>query len=251
MRLLKIDDHGKLTLTDELPEPVPPYAILSHTWGADKDEVSFSDIKSGHGKDKSGAGKISFCATRARKDGLHYIWVDTCCIDKANLTELSENITSMFRWYRDAVKCYVYLSDVSVSDSSESQIQQSWELAFRSSRWFSRGWTLQELIAPKSVEFFSREETLIGNKSSLERQIHETTGIPIAALRGVPLSQFTVEERMRWAMKRQTKKKEDRAYCLLGIFNVFLPLIYGEGDHAFTRLQQAVGSVLEGDSLHY
>lgn len=155
----------------------------------------------------------------------------------------------MFRWYRKAVKCYVYLSDVSVGDEDEDHTKRTWELAFRNSRWFTRGWTLQELLAPASVEFFSQEGERLGDKNILEQQIYEVTGIPIAALRGTPLSQFSVDERMRWAAKRNTTKKEDKAYCLLGIFGVFMPLIYGEGEHAFVRLRKKMDRPLRSESF--
>ncbi|OAP63059.1 hypothetical protein AYL99_02286 [Fonsecaea erecta] len=241
MRLLKFDDHGELSLTKDLIDNIPRYAILSHTWGADDEEVTFNDLKYGSSQRKAGYEKIHFCGEQAQKDGLQYFWVDTCCIDKANHAELAEAIVSMYRWYRDAEKCYVYLADVSVEVvDKNSQPQRTWEADFRRSRWFTRGWTLQELLAPKTVEFFSRERKWLGDKHTLERLIHETTEIPLTALRGVPLLTFSVEERMRWAAKRDTKRKEDKAYCLLGIFNVFMPPIYGEGDHAFIRLQSEI-----------
>ncbi|KIX02910.1 uncharacterized protein Z518_08853 [Rhinocladiella mackenziei CBS 650.93] len=216
--------------------------ILSHTWGADEDEVTFNDLYSGSGKNKAGYTKIQFCGQQARKNGLQYFWVDTCCINKANLTELAEAITSMFRWYRDAAKCYVYLSDVSVynNDHSHPPQQWPWESAFRKSRWFTRGWTLQELLAPKSVEFFSREGERLGDRNLLEQVIHEITDIPISALRGTPMSHFSDDEKIRWAAKRHTKKIEDKAYCLLGIFGVFMSLRYGEGDNAFSRLEKKI-----------
>lgn len=241
MRLLKADNHGELSLTEELFENVPRYAILSHTWGADADEVTFNDLKVGTGKSKAGYRKLHFCRKQAEKDGLQYFWVDTCCIDKANHVELSEAITSMFHWYRNAVKCYVYLADVSAPRiDRKHQTQLTWEPAFRSSRWFRRGWTLQELLAPRSVEFFSREEEPLGDKGMLEQQLHEITGIPESALHGDSLSDFSVGERMRWAANRDTKKKEDRAYCLLGIFDVSMSLRYGEGERAFVRLENKV-----------
>ncbi|KAI9870748.1 MAG: Vegetative incompatibility protein HET-E-1, partial [Watsoniomyces obsoletus] len=141
----------------------------------------------GAGKGKAGYGKIQFCGDQARKDQLQHFWVDTCCIDKTNHVELPEAITSMFRWYRNAVKCYVYLSDVSARKRDKNdQTRRTWEPAFRNSRWFTRGWTLQELLAPKSVRFFSREGDLLGDKMMLEQQIHEITGVPITALRGKP-----------------------------------------------------------------
>jgi Heterokaryon incompatibility protein (HET) len=241
MRLLELDNRGELSLTKDFIDDAPSYAILSHTWSADEDEVTFNDLENGSGKSKVGYAKLQFCGKQARKDSIKHFWVDTCCINKANHAELSEAITSMFRWYRDAVKCYVYLSDVSVHQrKNNGKTQRTWESAFRISRWFTRGWTLQELLAPKSVEFFSREEELLGNREMLEQQIHKITGIPTTALQGNPLSHFSVEERMRWAAKRDTKKKEDKAYCLLGIFEVFMPLMYGEGENAFNRLKEEI-----------
>ena len=241
MRLLKRGPRGGVVLTEDLVHALPAYAILSHTWVADVAEVSFDDIKKRHGKKKIGYGKIRFCKRQARKDDLQHFWVDTCCINKANHAELSEAITSMFRWYRGAAKCYVYLSDVSASNTNNVSTQPSWEAALRKSRWFKRGWTLQELLAPASVEFFSQEGICLGNKRTLEQLIHEITTIPIAALRGEPLSQFPVDERLRWSTGRNTKKLEDKAYCLLGIFDIFLPLMYGEGENAFRRLKEEVG----------
>ena len=241
MRLLKADSHGELSLTNDLVDDIPPYAILSHTWGADDDEVTFDDLQNGLGKSKAGHAKLQFCGKQARKDDLHYFWVDTCCINKANNTELAEAIISMFRWYRQAVKCYVYLSDVSTrSFERDNQTWRTWEFAFRRSRWFTRGWTLQELLAPQSVEFYSREQDLLGDKKKLEQDIHDITGIPITALGGSSLSGYSVDERMRWAAGRNTKREEDRAYCLLGIFDVFMPLMYGEGENAFIRLKDEV-----------
>jgi Heterokaryon incompatibility protein (HET) len=241
MRLLKLGSRGELSLTKDSLDDIPPYVILSHTWGADNDEVTFDDLKNGLGKSKAGYRKIQFCAKQARKDGIQFVWVDTCCINKANHVELSEAITSMFRWYRNAVKCYVYLSDVSARKRDNSgQTQRTWVSAFRRSRWFTRGWTLQELLAPKSVEFFSQEEDFLGDKRTLVQEIYKITKIPITALHGSPLSHFSVTERMRWAENRDTKKKEDKAYCLLGIFDVFMPLIYGEEDNAFIRLKEEI-----------
>lgn len=254
MRLLKFGSHGELSLTKDLIEDIPPYAILSHTWGADDDELTFNDLKDGAGKSKVGYEKIQFCGEQAQKDGLQYFWVDTCCIDKANHAELAEAIVSMYHWYLSAEKCYVYLVDVSVGIVDKSNLtERTWELDFRKSRWLTRGWTLQELLAPKSVEFFSREREWLGDKHTLERVIHETTEIPLMALRGAPLPNFSVEERMRWAAKRHTKRTEDKAYCLLGIFNVFMSPIYGEGANAFIRLRGEIdrlsGSNVDSNKL--
>ncbi|KAH7077596.1 hypothetical protein BKA63DRAFT_508568 [Paraphoma chrysanthemicola] len=153
----------------------------------------------------------------------------------------------MFRWYQNAARCYVYLSDVSDGISSrDNEPSRSWKLEFRRSRWFTRGWTLQELIAPSTVEFFSEEGTFFGNKQSLEQTLHEITGISLDALRGHSLSQFSKDERLAWAAKRSTKREEDTAYCLLGIFGVFMPLIYGEGrGNAMNRLEEYIDKNLK------
>jgi hypothetical protein len=230
MRLLAYNNDGEFSLTEFFGDDIPEqYAILSHRWGPE--EVTLADLTDGTGKKMAGYSKIQFCGEQARRDGLQYFWVDTCCIDKSNAVELQEAITSMFRWYQNAVKCYVYLSDVSTAKRKRSTSLSAcdWESAFRASRWFTRGWTLQELLAPSSVEFFSQEGKLLGNKKNLEQQIHETTGIAVSAIRGAPLSHFGVKERLLWAENRQTTREEDKAYSLLGIFNVYMPLIYGEG----------------------
>jgi ankyrin repeat protein len=242
MRLLKLRDNDELSLAEFFGNDIPPYAILSHTWGADHDEVTFKDLVDGAGKSKAGYNKILFCGKQAAKNGLDYFWVDTCCIDKSSSAELTEALNSMFRWYQNADRCYVYLSDVSVNSSVEDEeFTRRWKPAFRRSRWFNRGWTLQELIAPTSVEFFSKEEQRLSDKQSLEQTLHEITGIAIQALRGSPLSEFDVDERMSWAAKRKTKREEDEAYSLLGIFDIHMPLIYGEGrKKALARLQKQV-----------
>ncbi|KAI9770814.1 MAG: hypothetical protein M1839_003040 [Geoglossum umbratile] len=250
MRLLLRSNTGEFSLTKNFvgDNNIPPYAILSHTWGADAEEVTFEDLTNGTGKDKSGYEKIRFCGEQARQDDLQYFWIDTCCINKADFTELSESINSMFRWYQNAAKCYAYLSDVSTTKRKRSNqfSQLTWEPAFRESRWFTRGWTLQELLAPSSVEFFSREGKRLGDKRFLERQIHEITGIGILALRGGPLFQFAVNERLSWAANRETMRKEDRVYSLLGIFEVCMPLIYGEGEEsALKRLKKEINKPLE------
>ena len=243
MHLLELKSPGEFSLTKDLIDNIPPYVILSHTWGEDDEEVTFQDLVQDVGKSKAGYRKIRFCEEQAARDGLQYIWVDTCCIDKSNNTELSEAINSMFRWYRQATKCYVYLSDVSTDNSDKNDQSSGFigESAFRKSRWFTRGWTLQELIAPVSVEFFSREGKRLGDKKSLEQQVHEITGIPISAFQGSHLSYFSVSERISWAENRETKRKEDKAYSLMGIFNIHMPLIYGEGgEEAFIRLRDEI-----------
>jgi hypothetical protein len=251
MRLLELKNHGEFSLTKDLIDKIPPYAILSHTWGADTDEVTFRDLMDGTGRSKPGYDKIQFCGEQVRRDDLQYFWVDTCCIDKSNSAELSEAINSMFRWYRSAAKCYVYLSDVSRPAFDANKFNQlPWESAFRKSRWFTRGWTLQELIAPTSAEFFSKNWEQLGNKTSLERHVHEITGIPVKALEGSLLSDFSVTERMSWAGRRQTTREEDKAYSLLGIFDVHMPLIYGEGrENALKRLREEIDKASKGKSF--
>lgn len=242
MRLLKVDKNGEFsTLTDDIVGDTPSYAILSHTWDEDHEEISFKDLKTGPRTDKAGYRKLKFCAEQAARDELRFIWVDTCCIDKSNNTEVSEAINSMFRWYQRAVRCYVYLPDVQRDGGDSNNSIQLWEPQFRKSRWFTRGWTLQELLAPSSVEFFDTCGNKLGDKRYLERQLHEITGISVQALRGTALSKFAVSERLSWAETRQTKREEDKAYSLLGIFNIHIPLIYGEGmNNAFKRLKEEI-----------
>lgn len=158
----------------------------------------------------------------------------------------------MFRYYQNAVKCYVYLSDVSVRAQGGQSDHIEWESAFRNSRWFKRGWTLQELLAPKIVIFYSLEHVRLGGRKSLEPQIADITGIAAEALRGRKLSDFSIEERYLWAKPRETTEEEDMAYWLLGIFDVFLPPIYGEGrSSAMKRLDKEVREFLNaGPQLH-
>jgi hypothetical protein len=241
MRLLQHSESGELSIHSFDDGNIPSYAILSHTWGADEDEVTFADLQTGDGKTKSGYKKILFCGKRARQDGLKHFWIDTCCINKNDKAELAFAIRSMFRWYRNAASCYVYLSDVSKRKgrACDRDNELSWEPAFRSSRWFTRGWTLQELLAPATVEFFSREGESLGNKTSLQAMIREKTSIPSEVLNGAPISKCSVNERLRWAEGRMTGRDEDRAYCLQGILDVELAPVYGEGEAgAFDRLKR-------------
>jgi archaellum biogenesis ATPase FlaH len=245
MRLLQCSGDDEFSLTEDFgnEDDIPSYAILSHTWGADGDEVTFEDLAGGTGKAKPGYEKIRFCGEQTHHDSLKYFWVDTCCIDKTDKAELSKAIQSMFRWYRNAARCYVYLPDVSAPllGTYEKTNPPLWESQFRMSKWFTRGWTLQELLAPSSVEFFSREGRWLGDKRSLREQIHKITNIPYAAIEGAPLSQFTVNERLQWKEHRETKHEEDGAYSLLGIFNVYLAPLYGErAVGAFRRLMDEI-----------
>jgi hypothetical protein len=211
----------------------PPYAILSHTWG--DDEVSFQDIQSESCHTKAGYEKIQQCCKLAAEDGFEYAWVDTCCIDKMSSAELSEAINSMFRWYEHSEVCYVYLSDV----PSEEDPQKA-ASAFSRSRWFTRGWTLQEIIAPSNVIFYGRDWEEVGTKSTLLSTISEITGIHADVLAGGDLETFSIAQRMSWASTRDTSRMEDLAYCLMGLFSVHMPMIYGEGKRAFIRLQEEI-----------
>lgn len=242
MRLLQIGPKGELVFTKDLihdKDDIPPYAILSHTSANDPDdEVTYKDIKKQRGEAKPGYQKLLFCKEQAERDGLAHFWVDTCCIDKTNAAELTESINSMFRWYQQAEKCYVFLSDVSSGRTNQHELSRaSWKKEFRASKWFTRGWTLQELIAPCVVEFFSSDQQLLGDKHSLGQTVYEVTGIPMGILEGKPLSTCSVDERIAWAKRRTTSKKEDRAYSLLGLLSMSMAVIYGEGEEAaFDRL---------------
>jgi hypothetical protein len=248
MRLLERLSSGDFKVVSVIDENPPPYAILSHTW-TEGQEITSNELVAGTGKDKTGYDKLRFCGGRAAADGLQYFWVDTCCIDKSISHELSTAINSMFRWYQRASKCYVYLSDVVVPDevADAEAFRITWAEAFRRSRWFTRGWTLQELLAPPCVEFFSKNGKRLGSRISLEQEIHEITKIATGALQSQSLAEFSVEERMSWAAQRTTTLKEDKVYCLLGIFGVFLSLIYGEGEaYAAVRLREEIERRQEG-----
>jgi hypothetical protein len=212
--------------------------------------VTFEDLQNGTGTKKAGSNKIRFCGEQARRDGLQYFWVDTCCINKSSSAELSEAINSMFCWYRESTKCYIYLLDVLRTAVNTDDLV--WESAFRKSRWFTRGWTLQELIAPISVEFFLKEGELLGDKSILEQHVCEITGIPAKALQGSPLPNFSIAERMSWAEQRKTTCEEDKAYSLLGIFDISIPVIYSEGrEKALKRLREEIDKASKGKSFFF
>ena len=242
MRLL---NTASITLREFLGEAVPPYAILSHTW--EREEVLLADIQSGTASSKQGYSKLIGCCQKAAQHGFEWVWIDTCCIDKTSSAELSEAINSMYQWYESAAICYAYLQDVSVAlakpGDGGTQSSKTAKLAvtdFGQSRWFTRGWTLQELIAPKVVEFYTSEWGEIGTKSSLATALSARTTIPKRILSGEALVSCSVAERMSWASTRQTTRLEDMAYCLLGLFDVNMPLMYGEGRKAFLRLQEQI-----------
>lgn len=239
MRLIKVDTFE---LEEFMDHRSTRYAILSHTWG--QKEVTFADMQRGlpHAEAMPSFEKIRGACRQAAIDGFKFVWVDTCCIDKSSSAELSEAINSMFRWYKDAAICYAYLPDVvEVGEGFEAESQ------FRKSRWFTRGWTLQELLAPKKVIFYSREWVELGSKKKFGTMISEVTGIDSAALITFNVTRFSVAERMSWASVRVTTRPEDIAYCLLGLFGVNMSLLYGEGERAFIRLEE---TILESSDDH-
>ncbi|KAI0412894.1 hypothetical protein F5X98DRAFT_353603 [Xylaria grammica] len=244
---MRLINATTLRLEEFLDYEAPCYAILSHTWGEDREELSFRDMQEGI-IDRYSLGSIKLHGTcrQAEKDGLGYVWIDTCCIDKTNLVELSEAINSMFRWYKRASVCYAYLSDVPSND-----VPRSHGSRFRTSRWFRRGWTLQELLAPKNLRFYDSEWQNLGTKGSMWAIVNEITGIPRNFLLGIAeLHAAGVAQRMSWAAQRDTKRREDLAYCLLGIFDVTMPMIYGEGgNQAFFRLQEQIMKISRDDSI--
>lgn len=238
---------------EDFQKDIPEYAILSHTWGPPAEEVTFQDMdmaKRQNTKLKKGFRKIELCAGQARTDNINYCWVDTCCIDKSSSAELSEAINSMFAWYRKSAVCYVYLIDVDTDDASIDTIDQ-----FAKANWFRRGWTLQELIAPRIRVFFDANWGRIwtlGEASTLgvttaagfeflprerlkpqenEHQIsiatiEGITGVPRQVLQTGDCHSLSCSHKFYWASKRETTRVEDLAYCLLGIFDINMPLIY-------------------------
>jgi hypothetical protein len=269
MRLLRIRSNGGITLEEFHGDRIPHYAILSHTWG--EEEVTFQEFSLPAARQKQGWKKIEYCCAQAAKDGLEYAWVDTCCIDKSSSAELSEAINSMYSWYQKSAICYAYLSDVSrdellkegvimdnlcgyTSDEDTDVMRivdhEYLVRAFTDARWFSRGWTLQELIAPRVLTFFSSEWLEIGSRHKFESLLSQIAGIPISVLAGTSdPSDASIANRMSWASRRTTTRVEDIAYCLLGIFNVNIPLLYGEGLKAFQRLQEEIMRISDDQSL--
>lgn len=201
-------------------DQVPDYAILSHTWG--EEEVSLQELERAESKARAGYSKIISCCELANVLGWEYAWIDTCCIDKTSSAELSEAINSMFRWYRDAGVCFAYLADVSSTSLNHVAIE-----GFRGSRWFTRRCCLQELIAPRNLSFYDRDWTEIGTKQALHNEISIATGIAQEHIMNPDSA--SAAQKMSWASKRQTTRIEDISYCLMGLFDVNMPLLYGEG----------------------
>ncbi|KAM0302474.1 hypothetical protein HYE67_009917 [Fusarium culmorum] len=276
MRLLNAHTI-RLQSFDGAESDIPPYTILSHTWG--NKEITFQNIIQQPLENlqrREAFYKVQECCAQARRNGYDYVWIDTCCIDKTSSAELSEAINSMFKWYQQASLCYVFLSDFDTSFSYHfAQIStgklvrlQSSDTSFFSSRWFTRGWPLQELFAQRRVIFFDKYRINFGSRDDelLDRLCHKTgiwpqlfdeprchclepypavrdgVCVTYTALDTLPqtLGSFTVSIKMTWASSRITTRKEDSAYCLLGLFNLNMPMLYGEGDKAFLRLQEAI-----------
>ncbi|KAK4071221.1 uncharacterized protein Triagg1_6252 [Trichoderma aggressivum f. europaeum] len=235
------------TVTLEIKEfgfgEIPNYAILSHRWY--NYELNLQDVQNriwekedftNENKIKAFE-KINRCCVRAKSDAFQYVWIDSCCIDKTSSAELSEAINSMYLWYYKAGRCYAYLSDV-----------QSM-YTFKKSEWFTRGWTLQELLAPAEVYFLDKDWNDLGTKKSLQEAVSAQTRIPVNILSGADLETATVAQRMSWASWRKTTRVEDRAYCLMGIFGINMPLLYGEGERAFIRLQEEIMKISTDHSI--
>ncbi|RFU77669.1 het domain-containing [Trichoderma arundinaceum] len=230
------------TLEEFLGTDVPKYAILSHTW--EEEEVTFQDFNHQEIRSqKKGFHKLQKLCELAKQDGLQYAWADTCCIDKTSSSELTEAINSMFRFYLDAEVCYAWLMDLPADNR---------DIHYRldKCRWFTRGWTLQELIAPRVLKFYDETWKFRGTKSNLRQLITQITKISGGILKDpTRLSQLPVAQKMSWAANRQTTRIEDMAYSLLGLFEVNMPMIYGEGSRAFLRLQEEIAKEKNDPSL--
>ncbi|KAI8958484.1 heterokaryon incompatibility protein-domain-containing protein [Daldinia sp. FL1419] len=225
-----------------------PYAVLSHTWGSD--EILFHEFADGREalQSRTGWRKMTrFCET-ALRHGFKHAWMDACCIDKRNSADLSEAINSMYKYYYKSAACFIYLEDVhKYADEANSlpgvQVTRDQLLTrVKATRWVTRGWTLQELIAPKQRFFLASDWSQIEDGQDLLDTLVESTGIDKELLQDRDLMRnFCIAERMKWASRRQTTRAEDVAYCLMGIFNVNMPVLYGEGArNAFNRLQREI-----------
>lgn len=216
-------------LEDFSSKKKPRYGILSHRWR--EREVTFAGMVEGGSRGVVSSPKLCGFLKELRKDSIRFGWADTCCINKESSAELSEAINSMYQWYQNATVCYVYLSDVH---------SKHWRTSLLRSEWFKRGWTLQELLAPQVVKFYDCSWRLLGTKRDLANEISSATGIPTNAIENGSLDQFSVAQKMSWAARRLTTRLEDSAYSLIGLFAVNMPLLYGEGEKAFFRLQDEI-----------
>jgi len=229
---------------------IPEYAVLSHTWG--NEEISFQDWNRIQRLDwprrtsltfKDAFQKVTTFCRLCQDAGYDWAWVDTCCIDKSSSSELSEALNSMYAWYASSVACFAYLADVPTDDNVNAKGSE-----FRRSRWFTRGWTLQELVAPRRVDFFAADWTPLGSRKDLAATIEQVTRIPYGTASRIVPAAFSVATRMAWGACRETTRPEDAAYCMMGLFGVNMPLLYGEGGaRAFCRLQQ---EIMKGSTDH-
>jgi hypothetical protein len=257
---MRLINTVSLKIEDFSGRKIPRYAILSHTWA--EEELTFQDWIYAQGQDpprwgwtrtpdevhrlKSTKGYIKIvkaCEHAHSQKSCQWLWADTVCIDKTSSAELSEAINSMFEWYRQAEVCLAFLADVPSLSEEEMKRCSRRTNPFRESRWFRRGWTLQELIAPWSVDFLSQEWTSLGTKATLASHISTITSIPQNCLSGNwsrIRDQASIAQKMSWAARRKTSRAEDRAYCLMGLFGINMPLLYGEGEKAFHRLQEEI-----------
>ncbi|THU78003.1 HET-domain-containing protein [Dendrothele bispora CBS 962.96] len=236
-----IDTHSLRFAEFEENGTTSPYAILSHRW-VEGEEVTFQEFLDVQRREKkSGYRKILHACMKAQNDGIDFIWIDTCCIDKGNHEEIARDIKSMYAYYENSVVCYAYLVDVYEWNELSLHGEKWRKWLFEDSEWFQRGWTLQELLAPKEVVFFSRNWKLIGTRKELKELVCSVTAIPLELLEGKSLvKDFEVKTRMSWAMGRMTTKPPDRAYCLLGILDISLEPDYDEDvGTAFRRLKDA------------
>jgi Heterokaryon incompatibility protein (HET) len=248
-RIMRLLHSETFELRSFIRGQVPDYVILSHRWGVE--ELTFDDIQkhpisnpSSLARQLRGFPKVAGACKLAKEDGYDWIWIDSCCINKASSSELQETINSMWDFYAQSNICYVYLWDVSDSDSEMQP--------FHKSEWFTRGWTLQELIAPVCVEFYTQDWTQIGTKTERHQEIAQITNInPRALVHDEDIDFFSSAERLSWAAHREVTTEEDAAYCLLGLFQVNMPMLYGEGRvNAFIRLQEAIYSATYDESLY-
>jgi GTP-binding protein EngB required for normal cell division len=225
------------------------YGMLSHVWQIDEeDEVTYQDILDNTGHTKLGYRKLQLCADWARHDGIRYFWCDTCCINQASSVEQNEAITCMFQWYAGAKRCWVYLKDVTRSIDNEPNVH--WKSQFQRSSWFTRGWTLQELLAPPSVHFYSDDSAPLGDRNSLCEEISNRAAIPEEVIRNPSTrNNYSFEERMKWSQNRDTRFEEDGAYCLMGLWGVRFTPDYGESEvSAFQRLKKAIDKKAQAET---
>ncbi|EJF55749.1 HET-domain-containing protein, partial [Dichomitus squalens LYAD-421 SS1] len=228
------------------------YAILSHVWSKDKHnpEKTYQDVLRFESEVPEGEPILSKLSSKLRRfcevsheNGFEFGWADSCCIDKTSSSELSEAITSMYDWYRYAAVCYAFLHDV-------RKDPEFWRGDFCNSEWFTRGWTLQELLAPTILLFFSQSWDVLGSKQTLAILIQEVTTIDHAVLTFErSLEEVSIARKMSWAASRRTSREEDEAYSLMGIFGVSIPITYGEGRYAYVRLQEEIIRVVPDQSI--